>query len=531
MTDPQFWWYLARATGVVAWALLTTTVVWGLLLRTRLATRWVPPAWTADVHRFLALLATLFTGAHLTGLLLDDYIQLGLADLAVPFASDWRPVPVALGVLAAYLLGGVVASSLLMHRLPRRWWHRIHLSSYLLFWLATMHGITAGTDSGSATGRVAVATAVVVVLLLTVVRTVRTPTAPARGPRFHRLTVTEVRRETADAVSVAFAVPGRLTQRYRFRPGQHLLVRTPLGGAPVTRPYSVCSGVSDGELRIAVRGVPGGRMSTWMTTELRAGDVLEVAEPAGDFAVELDPGRSRHVLGVAAGSGITPVLSIVASVLAIEPASRCTLVYGNRTAAGTLFSARLAALADRHPGRLRVVHVRSREAVRPPGLTGRISGGALHAVHRGGSLADVSEAFVCGPPAMTTEVRRALVEEFGLPPERVRTEVFSSAPTTIATPATGARRTVVVRAGSRDHAVTVAPGESVLDAGLRAGLDLPYSCRAGVCGTCTARAVPASGRSRGEAVLTCRTPAPEGDVLIDFNAVGDQDGSELRAAS
>ena len=168
MIDPQFWWYLARATGLVAWALLATTVGWGLLLRSGLLGRWLPWAWTAAVHRFLGVLSVLFTGLHLTGLLLDDYVQLSLRDLLVPLASSWRPMPVALGVVAGYFLLAVLTTSLLASRMSRRWWKRVHLTSYLLFWSATMHLITAGTDAGNAAVRVVVAGAVLAVVLLTV---------------------------------------------------------------------------------------------------------------------------------------------------------------------------------------------------------------------------------------------------------------------------------------------------------------------------------------------------------------------------
>ncbi|MGY1708582.1 FAD-binding oxidoreductase [Geodermatophilus sp. SYSU D00758] len=535
MTDPQFWWYLARAGGLVAWALLSTTVVWGLLLRSGLLGRWIPWAWTAAVHRFLGMLAVLFTALHLTGLLLDDYVQMSLPDLLVPLTSSWRPVPVALGVVAGYLLVAVLGTSLLAARLSRRWWKRVHLTSYLLFWSATMHLVTAGTDAGNAVVRAVVAATVTVVLLLTLVRIARCarwaragrPAAPvpalpaAAAPTYHPLRVAEVRRETPDAVSVRFAVPPALAPGFRFRPGQHVLLRARIGGTVVTRPYSVCSGVADGELRIAVRQLPGGRMSTWVNTALRAGDTLDVAPPAGTFATEVRGRSARHVLGVAAGSGITPVISIMSSVLAAEPGSRCTLVYGNRTAAGTLFAARLAALQERHPGRLRVVHLRSQEAASPPVLPGRIDRHVLRTLADRGDLAGVDEAYVCGPEGMACEVQRALVGDLGLSPRQVRTEVFS---TTRPTPPSGSdagEATVRIRHRGAEHTVPVATGESILDAGLRAGLDLPHSCRAGVCGTCRATLLSRTagdGDWATEALLTCRGTAADG-ATVDFDAV------------
>lgn len=524
MTDPRLWWYLARAGGLVAWALLSSTVVWGLLLRSGLLGRWVPWEWTATVHRFLGMLSVLFVGLHLTGLLLDTTVHFGLGDLLVPLASDWRPVPVALGVTAGYLLLAVVGTSVLTPWLPRRWWKRVHLTSYLLFWSATVHLLTAGTDAAGRGVRTAVAGVVLAVLGLTAARIVpafRAGRPPAAaGPRapasvFHRLRVAEVLRETPDAVSVRLAVPRELAGKFRFAPGQHVVVRGRPSGAVLSRAYSICSGVTEGQLRIAVRQVPGGRMSTWLNTVVRVGDVLEVAPPAGRFAADLDPGASRHVLGIAAGSGITPVISIVSSVLAAEPASRCTLLYGNRTGASTMFAGRIAGLQERYPDRLRVVHLRSRERAAPPVLSGRIDADALTALALRGDLAAVDEAYVCGPGAMTAEVARSLVEDLGMAAERVHTVVFSAAPPE--PPADGRPcGTVRIRFGGRDHAVPVAVGESVLDAGLRAGVQLPYSCRVGACGSCSA-VVGAQGSS--EVAATCQLRSGVGGT-VDFDAVG-----------
>lgn len=293
----------------------------------------------------------------------------------------------------------------------------------------------------------------------------------------------------------------------------------------VSRPYSVCSGSADGELRIAVRQPPGGRMSGSVNAALRSGDVVDVASPAGTFGTVggLTP---RHVLGVAVGSGITPVVSVLSSVLAVEPGSRCTLVYGNRTAASTLFAARLAELQERHPVRLRVVHLRSQEATHPPVLPGRIDGHVLRTLADRGDLTGVDEAYICGPAAMTNEVRQALVDDLGMPASHVRTEVFSPAWTMPSTAEAGPC-TVRIRHRGAEHTLPVNAGESIPDAGLRAGLDLPYGCRAGACGTCSAAISPPAASDRtatqgssgpGSVALTCQTGSAE-DLTIDFDAV------------
>ena len=171
--NPQTWWYLARATGYVAWALLTTSVMSGLLLSTRLTNGRPTPAWILDLHRFLAGTAVAFTGLHIVGLVADDYVHFGAADILVPFASSWRSGAVALGVTAMYLLAAVEVSSLLMRRLPRRLWRGIHLSSYVAFWAATFHLVTAGTDATHPASKVATALAIATVVFLTLVRALK----------------------------------------------------------------------------------------------------------------------------------------------------------------------------------------------------------------------------------------------------------------------------------------------------------------------------------------------------------------------
>jgi hypothetical protein len=183
----QAWWYLARASGYVAWGLVTCSVIAGLLLSTRLFNRRPRPAWILDLHRFLAGTAVVFTALHIGGLVADSYVHFGPADILVPLASHWRPAPVALGVIALYLLGAIEITSLLMKRLPRRLWHGIHLSSYVLFWVATFHLLTAGTDSTNSISRLIVGFAGALVTFLTFVRLSDRPSpspSSARRTRF-----------------------------------------------------------------------------------------------------------------------------------------------------------------------------------------------------------------------------------------------------------------------------------------------------------------------------------------------------------
>ena len=227
--------------------------------------------------------------------------------------------------------------------------------------------------------------------------------------KFHPLQVESVERETRDAVAITFAIPEALRAQYQFDQGQHLTLRASLGGEDVRRSYSICSAVQDGKLRIAVKKTPGGVFSTWANTLLKAGDTLDVMPPLGHFNVTLAPDSARHYLGFAAGSGITPLLSIVKTTLAAEPASRFTLVYGNRASGTVMFREELAALKDIYMARFNLVHVLSREAQDIELLHGRIDRAKADALlAKWVNLADVDTAFVCGPEGMMDAVIAAL---------------------------------------------------------------------------------------------------------------------------
>lgn len=178
--NPHLWWYVARATGIVAWALVTCAVVWGLLFSTKLLAGRPAPKWLLDLHRFLGALAVAFTAVHVLALVADTYTTFGPAEILVPFASAWKPAPVAIGVVAGYLLLAVEISSLMMRRLPRRWWRAVHLSSFGLFWMATLHGIAAGTDHANRALLVAYVGAATTVVFLTTFRVLADRRSPTR---------------------------------------------------------------------------------------------------------------------------------------------------------------------------------------------------------------------------------------------------------------------------------------------------------------------------------------------------------------
>ena len=219
-------------------------------------------------------------------------------------------------------------------------------------------------------------------------------------PRFHTLTIADVRRETPDAVSLAFTVPERLRAAYRYTPGQYLTLRGTIDGEDVRRSYSICSGLDDGELRVVVKRLAGGAFSTWVNEQLRAGDTLSVMTPDGRFGVAIEPGSTRTLVAFAAGSGITPVMAILKTVLRRE-AGRFFLFYGNRTAADIIFREQLEDLKDRYLARLSVFHVLSREQQDIEMLNGHLDAAKVGVLMRSVvPAATVDQAFVCGPQPM-----------------------------------------------------------------------------------------------------------------------------------
>jgi ring-1,2-phenylacetyl-CoA epoxidase subunit PaaE len=352
---------------------------------------------------------------------------------------------------------------------------------------------------------------------------------------FHPLRVREKRPDTDEGVVVSFDVPVELADTFRFTQGQYLTLRHEVDGQDIRRSYSICAGLDDGELRVGVRKVPGGVFSGWLHERLRVGDAIEVIPPQGRFFAPLDPRARRHYLGVAGGCGITPILSIMKTVLAREPHSRFTLVYGNRTSRSTMFKEELQDLKDRYLARLSLHHVFSREAPDTPLHSGRLTREKIAEFLE--SLVDprgVAHAFVCGPYAVNDEVEAALLAG-GVPAERIHIERFGVPPGAGTLPTEEARagdaeraKVVIIRDGVRRELQFQRDDASILDAAVSAGLDLPYSCKSGVCCTCRARLLEGQvrmdrnfGLERREIedgfVLTCQSHPLTERVLLSFD--------------
>jgi ring-1,2-phenylacetyl-CoA epoxidase subunit PaaE len=356
--------------------------------------------------------------------------------------------------------------------------------------------------------------------------------------KFHRLAVARVERDTRDATVITFAVPDALRETFRHAQGQHVTLRADIDGDDVRRSYSICSPAPDGPLRIAVKRNPGGRFSNWANDRLKPGDTIDVMPPLGHFNVPLDPAHAGHYVAFAAGSGITPVLSIIATTLATEPRSEFTLFYGNRASGSVMFREELAALKDTCLERFNLVHVLSREAQDIELLHGRIDEAKAAALLTHWVDVDrVDAVFVCGPDGMMQAVAAALRAR-GVPEDKIRIERFATSipkhehrPQRPPEPGhTECEVTVVLDGATRTF--TLEKGrESILEAGLKAGVELPYSCKGGVCSTCRAKLVSGEADmdvnfaledyevARGF-VLTCQSYPVTDKVTVDYDQTG-----------
>lgn len=314
--------------------------------------------------------------------------------------------------------------------------------------------------------------------------------------RFYPLRIQNVQRDTRDAAILTFEVPEDLEEAFRFLQGQHLTLRTKIHGEDVRRSYSICSAVQDGRLRVAVKRVPGGVFSTWVNESLRPGEIIEVMPPMGHFNLALDAAHGKHYVAFAAGSGITPVFSILKTTLLTEPNSRFTLFYGNRASSAVMLKEELLELKDIYLDRLNLVFVMSREPQDIELLNGRMDRRKCdELIERYLSGDEVDAAFVCGPGGMMDDAAAAL-QAHGLARERVKIEMFATsipkhAHVPHAQPLPGAQEceVTVVQDGVRRRFTLEKDKEPLLDAALRQGIDLPYSCKGGVCSTCRCKLI------------------------------------------
>ena len=354
--------------------------------------------------------------------------------------------------------------------------------------------------------------------------------------KFYPLRIAQVHQETRDTIVASFDVPPALRERFAFVQGQHLTLRAQVNGEDLRRSYSICSAVQDGDLRVAIKRTPGGRFSTWANDTLKPGMAIEVMPPMGHFNLPLAPEQQRRYLAVAAGSGITPILSIVKTTLAAEPRSSFTVLYGNRSSAAVIFREALADLKDRYRERLNLVHVMSREQQDLELFNGRITREKCDALfERWIAVRDHDAAFVCGPETMMQAVSEALQAQ-GMPKSAIKVELFAAsiprhqhaAPQRAQAGRQECEVTLIIDGSHRSYTMDK-DTESVLDAGLKQGIDIRYSCKGGVCSTCRCKVV--EGKVEMDAnyaledyeiargiVLSCQAFPVTDRVVLDFDS-------------
>ena len=355
---------------------------------------------------------------------------------------------------------------------------------------------------------------------------------------FHSLRVKRVKKETDDCVSIEFEVPEELKDVFQFKQGQNLTIKKVINGEELRRNYSICTSPFDNKLKVAVKKADGGIFSTWANGNLKEGDFLEVLPPTGKFYTELNPSKKKNYVAFAAGSGITPILSIIKTTLISEPKSKFTLVYGNRTKNSIIFKEELEALKDKYIDRFRIYHILSRELTEAEINNGRIDVDKLELLF--GKLIDIQtcdEFFVCGPEEMIFCIKGYL-EGRGVSSEKIHFELFTvpgqnqtnSKQQTEVPKDEGPKANVSVKLDGIMFDFDLAyESESILDAALKQGADLPYACKGGVCTTCKAKLIEGKvsmdvnwGLEPDEVekgyILTCQSHPQTERIVVDFDS-------------
>ncbi len=353
---------------------------------------------------------------------------------------------------------------------------------------------------------------------------------------FHQLTVKEVRKETEDCVSVVFEIPDNLKESFLFQQGQSLTMRKTLNNEDVRRTYSICSSPLDNEWRVAIKKVDGGLFSSFANTDLKKGDVLEVMQPVGKFYVELNPSHKKNYLAIAAGSGITPLLSIIKTTLRTEPQSSFTLVYGNKNRSSIIFFEELEGLKNKYLQRFNFINILSRERTDATINFGRINADKLNELEKLVDYKSFDEAFICGPEEMIFTAKDFLASK-GIDKKKIHFELFtkpgqkkSEVVSRGAGVDTGPKSNISIKLDGRsfDFDLSLTSDITILDAALKEGADLPFACKGGVCCTCKAKLLEGQvsmdvhwGLEDEEVeqgyILTCQSHPKTEKVVVDFD--------------
>ncbi|PWU01045.1 MAG: phenylacetate-CoA oxygenase/reductase subunit PaaK [Bacteroidetes bacterium] len=354
---------------------------------------------------------------------------------------------------------------------------------------------------------------------------------------FHRLTIKQIKKETSDCVSVLFEVPENLKEIFGFTQGQNITLRTFQNGQELRRSYSICAAPHENELRVAVKKMDNGQFSSWANTELKAGDIIEVLPPTGRFYTELNPANKKKYAAFAAGSGITPIISIIKSVLRNEPHSEFTLIYGNKSISSIIFKEEIEAIKNKYINRFNPVFILSRETTDAPLFNGRIDTKKLSELSKIFNWKSFDEFFLCGPEQMIFSVQIWL-EQQGIEKKKIHFELFTTPDQTTvrsnrkldSSTKSAPASQVTIKLDGRSFDFDLAfEDEGILDAALKQGADLPFACKGGVCGTCRARLL--EGKVEMDVnyalepeevaagfILTCQSHPMTSKVVVDYDA-------------
>jgi ring-1,2-phenylacetyl-CoA epoxidase subunit PaaE len=355
-------------------------------------------------------------------------------------------------------------------------------------------------------------------------------------PKFHPLKIRDIRRETGDCVSISFDVPAKLKNEYAFEPGQHLTLRKQLDGEEIRRSYSVCTSLAEGDLRVAVKKVEGGRFSTFANEKLKVGETLDVMTPMGSFTTKLAPGQARHYVAFAAGSGITPVISILKTALEKEPHSCFTLFYANQRTGSIIFMEHLDALKSKYMERLSIHHILTQEDPGTELLHGRIDERKCGLLCKAFlDMTDVDEFFLCGPEEMIKNIKGALAQ-MGVDAGKIHSELFAAgiksqtgAVAKWTPPARPVLSEITITSDGKTFTFAhTSSGLPILDTAQKAGADLPYACKGGVCCTCKAKVLEGAvdmevnyglepEQLAAGYVLTCQSHPKTSRVVLSFD--------------
>ena len=352
---------------------------------------------------------------------------------------------------------------------------------------------------------------------------------------FHPLKVKDIRRETQDCVSISFDIPKELSKEFQFKQGQSLTLRKILEGEEIRRSYSICTSPLDNEVRVAVKKVQGGLFSTYANTELKVGDTVDVMPPSGNFYTELNTSNKKNYVAFAAGSGITPVISVIKTTLRTEPRSTFTLMFGNKNHSSIIFKEELEALKDKYIDRLVLYYILSREHMEAEINHGRINADKCEQFTRLINLNTIDEFFICGPEEMIFCVRDFL-EQKGIDKRKIHFELFTTPKRKIsgykplaASENNKATSNITVKLDGRSFDFNLDyDSNNILDAALAEGADLPYACKGGVCTTCRAKLIEGQiemevnyGLEANEVaagfILTCQSHPRSEKVVVDFD--------------